>query len=102
MIFSSITAKKGRRSLELPGTVEILSPGLAVRQADEEHTAAKQEINRLVFWTDGSAGKMRNRGLAVAWRRSTEKGWGRWETVGYKAIGQLLDSSSTEVLAVIK
>ncbi|KAF2686444.1 hypothetical protein K458DRAFT_429462 [Lentithecium fluviatile CBS 122367] len=87
--------------LEFPGAIERLEPVPAVRQAYQEHTSARRDTARMVLWTDGSARKL-HRGFAVAWRLSTATGWDRWEAAGYKAIGELLDSSGMEALAVIK
>jgi len=99
-----VTTKKGRKMSAFPGTVEILTAGNAVKQAYAEHTDGQQDVTRLVLWTDGSAGcrKNLNRGFAVAWRRTASTGWGRWECAGYKAIGELLDASGMESLAVVK
>jgi ribonuclease HI len=99
-----VTTKNGRRDSVFPGNVEVLGAGRAVRQAYTEHTPARLDVARLVLWTDGSAGCRRNlnRGFAVAWRRTAATGWGRWECAGYKAIGELLDATGMESLAVIK
>lgn len=86
---------------QFPGVIEILPPVRAVKQAYEEHTPARQDTTRLVLWTDGSASH-RHRGFAVVWRLSTATGWGDWEAVGYKAIGEVLEASGMEGLAVIK
>lgn len=90
-------SKKGHPVLRFPGTIEIRSAGQAVRQAYEEHTPVKSNTSRLVLWTDGSGGG-NHRGFAVAWRRSTPRGWGCWEVIGFKALGH----ADVETLAVIK
>lgn len=98
----AVTSKRGRRrTATFPGDVQILSAGQAVHQAYEEHTTAKQDTGRLVLWTDGSKSS-RGRGFAVAWRRSTAAGWGRWQAAGYKVIGTPLTSDGMEHLGVIK
>jgi hypothetical protein len=78
--------KKSRKMPTFPGSIEILTAGNAVKQAYTEHTASQQDVTRLVLWTDGSAGSLRNlnRGFAVAWRRAAVTGWDRWESAGYR------------------
>ncbi|KAF1965521.1 hypothetical protein BU23DRAFT_22763 [Bimuria novae-zelandiae CBS 107.79] len=84
---------KGSRTMiqqRFPGFIEKLleKPLDALRKAYEEHRAEKVDPSRLVLWTDGSASGSRqyneSRGFAVAWRRSTERGWGAWEAAGYQ------------------
>ncbi|KAJ4301822.1 hypothetical protein N0V90_003918 [Kalmusia sp. IMI 367209] len=99
--------KEKQRIAAFPGKIEVLiqSPSIAVRKAYEEHTVAKQDVSRLVLWSDGSVGggAMQHRsGFAVAWRRSIAAGWGPWEVAGYQAIDVSLDANDVETLAVIK
>ncbi|KAL5415340.1 hypothetical protein PMIN04_008598 [Paraphaeosphaeria minitans] len=103
------TKRSLRRIVTFPGTIELIlnAPITAVKNAYREHTAEKLDTSRVVFWTDGSAAtrghfSKRTRGFAVAWRRSTSTGWGRWEAMGFQAQGELPDSDSMETLAVMK
>lgn len=96
-------AKRQTKIPEFPGTVRILGPVEAVREAYEEHSPNNlHDPSRLVLWTDGSG----HSGLSVVYRQvlSCGRQFGPWTCYGFNVPRQKLGlgSSDMEYLGLIK
>ncbi|KAF2706588.1 hypothetical protein K504DRAFT_458986 [Pleomassaria siparia CBS 279.74] len=92
--------KPNHRRPAFPGEIETLQAGQAVRKAYEEHTPAKQDVGRLVLWTDASG----TRGIGIVYRETLPggAGWSSWTMNGYVARGREVHNTDVEGLAVLK